>query len=806
MFKNYFKIAWRSLQKNKLQTSINLLGLTAGTVCCLSILIYVIAQFGYDTDFADAKLIYRINTSIAEHDDGRLSAGVSPPIAFAMKEDFPEVAEACRVVYFGSGNDGLLRNPETDEAFYETRGYLADSTFFKIFNFPFTEGKAAGALTQPNSIVLSQALATKLFGSKSALNKTLILGSGEQEHRLTIKGVFKEDFSKTHLNPNYILTMNSNGLGKSVLEIQNFATENFTMSYLKIKAGSSIEKLEAKFPQFLQKHGAKDFEEVGFHKSLGLQRITDIHLYSKDIQNQIDAVSDINYLYLLLLLAFFIQLIACVNFVNLSTARANKRAKEIGVRKAIGAEKGDLIRQFLGESVLLSISASLISIPLTLVALPFVNTLTQGDINYSSILDWRILALLAVLGIFTGLVAGIYPALILSSIKPIKVLKTSVNLNYGNGYFRKALVVFQFVISISLISGVIIITQQVNYSQKMDMGFDKESLLAVKLGTQDLSARFNSINTNFRKVKGVKEVTGTNYYPSEFIFGDMGLLLPGASLADRTLVHYNGVSSRYLETVGTQLLVGRTLNDKDGNQILVNKATLDAFKIPLDKAIGAILVNNYGSQTQEFEIVGVTENYNFGALKDKIKPLLLYNETEPNYLLVKAETQDYKTLLNNLETSWKTINPNAPFVYNFIDKEVEKLYAQEKRLSKISAVFTALAILISCLGLFGLVSFIAEQKKKEIGIRKVLGASVQNVVRLLTKDFIKLIGVAFLISTPLAYFIMQKWLQDFPYRIAIEWWVFAIAGSFALIITIITVSFQAIKAAIANPVKSLRTE
>ena len=465
-----------------------------------------------------------------------------------------------------------------------------------------------------------------------------------------------------------------------------------------------------------------------------------------------------------------------------------------------------MIRQFLGESVLLSISASLISIPLTLVALPFVNTLTQGDISYFSILDWRILALLAALGIFTGLVAGIYPALILSSIKPIKVLKTSVNLNFGNGYFRKVLVVFQFVISISLISGVIIITQQVNYSQKMDMGFDKESLLAVKLGTQDISARFNSINTNFRKVKGVKEVTGTNYYPSEFIFGDMGLILPGASLADRTLVHYNGVSSRYLETVGTKLLAGRTLNDKDENQILVNKATLDAFKIPFDKAIGAILVNNYGGQTQEFEIVGVTENYNFGALKDKIKPLLLYNETEPSYLVVKAETQDYKTLLKNLETSWETINPNAPFVYNFIDKEVEKLYAEEKRLSKISAVFTSLAILISCLGLFGLVSFIAEQKKKEIGIRKVLGASIQNVVRLLTKDFIKLIGVAFLISTPLAYFIMQKWLQDFPYRITIEWWVFAIAGGFALIITIMTVSFQAIKAAIANPVKSLRTE
>ncbi|WP_031425235.1 ABC transporter permease [Flavimarina sp. Hel_I_48] len=806
MIKNHFKIAWRNFQKNKLQTLINLLGLTVGTVCCLSILTYVVAQFGYDEDFTDSNLIYRVNTSIPEHDDGVLSAGVSPPIAFALKEDFPEVEKACRVVYFGSGNDGLLRNPETDEAFYETRGYLADSTFFNLFNFPFVEGKANGSLTQPNSIVLSQALAAKLFGTEKALGKTLILGSGEQEQTLHIKGVFKEDFSKTHLKPNYILTMNSGGLGQHVQNVQNFATENFAISYLKVKPGASIENLEAKVPQFLQRHGVKDFAEVGFHKNLKFQKITDIHLYSKGIQHQIDSVSDINYLYILLILALFIQLVACINFVNLSTARANKRAKEIGVRKAIGAEKGDLISQFLGESILLSFIASLISIPLTLVTLPLFNTLTQSTIEYAQILDWRILVGLLVLGLLTGLIAGIYPALILSSIKPVKVLKASVSLKMGSGHLRKALVVFQFVVSISLISGVIIITQQVKHAQKMDMGYNKENLLAIKLGTQELSEKFTSIQTNFKSVNGIKEVAGTNYYPSQFIFGDMGLILPGANLTDRTLVHYNGVSSKYLETVGTKLLAGRNLSDTDDNQILVNKATLDAFKIPLDKAIGSILVNNYNGEIDEYEIVGVTENYNFMSLKDKIEPLLLYNETAPDYVIIKAETDDYETLLNNLERSWKSINPNAPFVFHFIDKEVEKLYAEEKRLGQISVVFTSLAIFISCLGLFALVSFIAEQKKKEIGIRKVLGASVNNVIRMLTTDFIKLVGIAFAIATPLAYFLMQKWLQDFPYRIEMEWWFFAISGLGALIITLLTVSFQAIKAAIANPVKSLRTE
>ena len=806
MIRNYFKIAWRSLQKNRLQTVINLLGLTVGTVCCLSILVYVFAQFGYDKQFSDSSSIYRINTVIKEHNGGISSAGTSPPIAFAMKEDFPEVAEACRVVYFGDGNSGLLRNPESAESFYETRGYLADSTFFDLFNFPLLEGKSESALNAPNSIVLSKALAHKLFGNKSALNKRLVLGSGEEEQNLTVTGVFNEDFGKSHLNPNYILTMNSGGLGQHVLRIQNFATENFAMSYVKLKEGSDPSGLEAKLPDFLQRHGAKDFAKVGFHKSLFLQNITDIHLYSEGISNQIDDVSDINHLYMLLILALFIQLVACVNFINLSTARANKRAREIGVRKAIGADKYDLVQQFLGESLLLSLIASLLSIPLTALALPFVNTLTQGNIGYSALLDWRIFAALVVLGVLTGLLAGIYPAFILSGIRPVKVLKTSANLNIGNGYLRKALVVFQFVISISLICTVIIISQQVKYSQKMDMGFDKDNLIAMRLGTESVSKRFGAIKEKFETVSGVGEVAGTNYYPTEFVMGDMGLIIPGAGLASRKLVHYNGISPNYLKTVSTSLLAGRALKTTDENQILVNKATIDAFGIPLNKAVGSRLADTNGDGSDIYEIVGVTDDYHFGSLKEEIEPMLLYNETQPDWIILRAQSQNLEPLLDQLGTAWKTVNPDTPFVFNFVDKEVEKLYAEEKRLSKISLVFTLLAILISCLGLFGLVSFVAEQRKKEIGIRKVLGASIENVVRLLTKDFVILVILAFLIASPLAYFIMQNWLQDFPYRIDIEWWVFLVAGISALSITLITVSFQAIKAAIANPVNSLKTE
>ena len=806
MIRNYFKIAWRSLQKNKLQTVINLLGLTVGTVCCLSILVYVFAQFGYDDQFSDSSSIYRINTSIKEHNGGLASAGSSPPIAFTMKEDFPEVAEACRVVYFGEGNAGLLRNLESGESFYESRGYLADSTFFDLFNYPLLEGKSETALNAPNSIVLSQVLAKKLFGNQSVLNKTLVLGSGEEEQNLTVTGVFNEDFGKSHLNPNYILTMNSGGLGQHVLNVQNFATENFAMSYVKLKEGTDPASLEAKLPDFLDKHGAKDFAKVGFQKSLFLQNITDIHLYSEGIANQIDQVSNINYLYMLLILALFIQLVACVNFINLSTARANKRAREIGVRKAIGADKSSLIQQFLGESMLLSLIASLLSIPLTAIALPFVNTLTQGEIGYAALFDWRILIVLIALGIITGLLAGLYPAFILSGIKPVKVLKTSASLDLGNGYLRKALVVFQFVISIGLICTVIIITQQVKYSQKMDMGFDKDNLIAMRLGTESVSKRFKALKEKFETVSGIVEVAGTNFYPTERIMGDIGLIIPGQNIDSRKLVYYNGVSPNYLKTVSTSLLAGRSLNSTDENQILVNKATIDAFEIPLDQAVGARLEDTNGEGSDIYEIVGVTDDYHFGSLKEEIKPMLLFNETQPSWIILRAETKNLEPILAQLETAWKTVNPDTPFVFNFVDKEVEKLYAEEKRLSKISLVFTSLAILISCLGLFGLVSYVAEQKKKEIGIRKVLGASVENVVRLLTKDFVILVMIAFVIASPLAYFIMQNWLQDFPYRINIQWWVFVIAGGAAILITVLTVSFQAIKAAIQNPVKSLRTE
>lgn len=808
MIKNYFKIAWRSLQKNKLQTGINLLGLTVGTICCLSILAYVFAQLGYDKHHDDAETVYRVRTIIDDPSTPQFNAASSsPPIAMAMKEDFPEVIEATRLVYMGEGTENLIRATDSNTGFYEPRGYYADATVFNIFKFNFLEGNPSMALVEPNTVVISSSLAKKLFGDIPVLNKTIISGSGDEQLTLTITGVFDDSVKdKSHLNPNYLVTMDTPGLGNFVRTNQNFATQNFIYSYIKLNKAESATQVENKLPEFLEARGAKDFAAVGFTKQLVLQKVSDIHLHSKGISRQIGLVSDITYLYLLITLALFIQLVACVNFINLSTARANKRAKEIGVRKTIGADKKSLIGQFLGESVLLSLLATLISIPLTALLLPLVNQLTQGNVSYVSLLDWRVLFILFLLGIVTGLIAGIYPALILSSIKPIRVLKGSVAFKPGGTMFRKALVVFQFIISIGLIAIVSIITEQVRFAQNKDMGYNEDNLIAIRLGTEEAYMQYQTLKTNMSQISGIKSVSGCNLYPSQFVRGDLGAHLPGGDSKNQILVKHNGINTDYLKTVGTKLLVGRELRSEDENQIIVNKATIDALNIKLEDAIGSKMLSAYEDNIDTYEIVGVTEDFHFASLKEEVQPIMMYLDNSLDWLIVKTEANDFENILNQMETAWKQINKTTPFVYTFVDKETEKLIAEEKRLANISVVFTSLAILISCLGLFGLISFMAEQKKKEIGIRKILGASVNTVMKMLTKDFFVLIIIAFFIATPLAYYLMENWLQDFTYRISISWWVFAIAGMLTLLITLITVSFQAIKAATANPVNSLRTE
>lgn len=809
MFKNYLTIAWRNLLKDKQQTIINLLSLIIGTVSCLVILLYVFDQTGYDQHHDNADSIYRVRmitdgsgASIETVD----AATTGPPIAFALKEDFPEVEQVARIINIDLFNIDMLKASGSEEGLFEPRAYLADSTFFEVFNYKLLEGNSK-SLNEPSTLVLSSNLAKKLFGKENAMDKVVeISGYSGEPNKLIVKGVFDENTGKSHLNPNYIISMNTPGLGAYVKGVTDYVTNTFIYTYVKLKPNVNAQELQQKLPKFLKSRAGTQLEERGIKRQLVLEKVTDIHLHSTGITSQIDRVSDIQYLYLLSVLALFIQLIACINFINLSTARANKRGKEIGIRKVIGAEKNTLILQFLGESLLLSFFAVLISIPITIALLPFINELAESSLSYLDLLNRGIILSLIILGLLTGLLAGIYPALVLSSVKIVSVLKNVISKDSKSGNLRRTLVVFQFVLSIALISIVIIIWQQFNYTQEKNLGYKKENLISLELNTESARTNFYPLKSQYVNIPGVKSITGNWVSPSEEINYELDLYLPGKSAEEHIEANLNWISEDYTKTAGITLLDGRGLRQNDSTQVLVNEATLKVMGIQKKSAIGSKILSASDDGDLQFEIVGVVSDFHYASFKEAIAPLILQRIAAPRRMLIRLDTGNIEDILGKMQRIWKATVVSSPFTYSFVDKGIERLYVEEKRIGKIAAFFTVLALLISALGLFGLVSYTAEQKRKEIGIRKVLGASIESVVHLLTKDFIKLVLVAFVIAVPIAYLFLNRWLEDFSYRIDIQWWVFALAGLITISITILTVGFQSLKAANANPVKSLRTE
>ncbi|WP_276390048.1 FtsX-like permease family protein [Eudoraea chungangensis] len=809
MFKNYLKIAWRNLVKDKMQTFINLLGLTIGTVSCLCIMLYVFDQMGYDQYHQDPASIFRVRSEVdgsGANGEFNSLATTSPPVAFDLKEDFPELEQVTRVVKVDIFNVDIIKVSGAENGFYESRAYLADSTLFEVFNFKLLAGDKK-ALNEPSTLILSSQLAKKMFGETDPVNKVVeISGYSGEPNKLTVKGVFDENYGKSHLNPNYIISMDTPGLGAYVKENNTYGGNNYVYTYAKLKKGTDPSELAAKLPSFLESRAGNQLSERGIRMKLVLQNIQDIHLYSKGIASQIEKVSDIQYLYILGILAFFIQLVACINFINLSTARANKRGKEIGIRKVAGAEKSSLVFQFLSESLLLSFFSILISIPITISLLPIINEISDSALTYPDIFQLPILISLLSLGAITGILAGIYPAMVLSSLETIKVLKKETVKGSGNGTLRRALVVFQFVLSIALISIVLIIWQQFNFTQKKNLGFQKQNLISLELNTEDARNNYESLKSQYLNISGISEITGNWFSPYENINASRELYLKGQNPENAIGTNINFISEDYIRTTGVSLLQGRDLKETDENQLLVNLATLKAMNIEKDKALGTIVLGEGNEGPVEYEIVGILDDFHFASLKNPIEPLVLIKMNNPRRMLLRLESANMGAILANMKQVWKATIEGTPFMHSFVDTEVEQMYEEEKRIGKIAVFFTILAILISALGLFGLVSYTAEQKKKEIGIRKVLGASVQSVVQLLTKDFVKLVLLALLIATPIAYLFTNRWLQDFTYRIDIHWWVFALAGAIAMLITLLTVGAQSIKSAIANPATSLRTE
>jgi putative ABC transport system permease protein len=807
MLKNYLKTSFRFLLKNKTYSFINIFGLALGTLCCVYIILYVTDQYSYDKHQPDAKNIYRITTTLELAGDKHNGGASSPPIAPGMKKDFGEVLQYARVVSTLGVSKSLLSYKE--KSFYEEDALYVDSTFFQLFNYHFDYGNPATALKDPFTIVLLKPVADKLFGSEDPIGKMIAIENGYGKDNFKVMGVIDQSLGKTHIKGNLFIAMNSGGIGAYTYNNTMWAGNNYAYSYVELRPDANVAALEKKLPAFLNKYGGEQMRAMGMTKSLHLQPLLDIQTTGGLDHNMIPPVST-SFLYIMILIAVLIQVVACINFMNLSTARASKRAKEVGVRKVIGAGKNSLIKQFLSESLFLSFIGILIALPLLIIALPYLNHITQADIHLTLFRDYKLWIFLVMLVLVTGFLAGSYPAFYLSAFQAIKVIKGNFSNHVSASGIRRSLVVFQFVLSIVLITSIIIIYSQLNYIKNKDLGFDIKQKLIFNFYTDATQKKMLPLSNDFKQMSEVQSVGFSNFYLGQFVEHDHGVFPPGGSMTTSIDAQNIATDEHFLKANGIQLVSGRDFRIGDSARILINETLCRRLGLKPETALGIKLTSEYKSEpTVVREIVGVMKDFNYNSLHDEIKPLELDYQGDINYLdkmTVSVTSDNYKTVLAKMEAAWHKDLPGVPFEYQFLDDVVQKQYESEVTLGNIINSFTLMAILISSLGLFGLASFSAEQRSKEIGIRKVLGASVSGIVQLLSKDSLKLVLISFVIASPIAWWAMNKWLQGFNYRVPVTWWMFATAGLIAIFIALFTVSFQAIKAAVANPTKSLKTE
>jgi putative ABC transport system permease protein len=807
VFKNFVKTSFRFLSRNKSYSFINIFGLALGTLCCVYIILYVTDQYSYDKQQPDAKDIYRVVTDLSLPGDKHHNATTSPPILPTMKKDFGEVLQYARLAPTLGVSKHLLTFKE--KSFYEQDALYADSTFFSIFNYHFLYGNPANALKDPYSIVLMEPVATKLFGKEDPLGKTITIEDGYGKHDFKVTGVIDESLGKTMIRANYFMTMHSGGMGEYTATTDAWAGNNYTTSFVKLRPDANPLALEKKFPAFLNKYGGEQMKQMGMQKQIHLQPLLDVHT-TAGYENEPGKTVSVSFLNIMILIAILIQVIACINFMNLSTARASKRAKEVGVRKVIGAGRFSLVKQFLAESMFLSFLGILIALPLLILALPYLNQITRADIHLTLFLDFRLWIFLVLLVILTGFLAGSYPAFYLSAFQAIKVIKGNFTNQISAAGIRRSLVVFQFVLSIVLITSIIIIYSQLNYIKNMDLGFDKKQKLIFSFYTEGTQSKIPSLKNSLREMPEVQGVGLSNFYLGQFVEQDHGVFPPGGNMTTAIDAQNIDVDEYFVKSNGIQIIAGRDFHLNDSGKTLINETLCRRLGLTPEKAPGTMLYTEYKPDPlYSIQVIGVMKDFNYSSLHNEVKPLELDYDARSNRftkMTVSVNSNNYKSLLTKIETAWHKNLPGVPFEYQFLDEVMQKQYESEETLGNIINSFTLMAILISSLGLFGLASFSAEQRSKEIGIRKVLGASVSGIVQLLSKDFVKLVLLSFLIATPIAWWAMHKWLSAFAYRTPISWWMFALAGLIAVCIAIITVSFQAIKAAVANPTKSLKTE
>jgi putative ABC transport system permease protein len=806
MFKNYFKIAIRNLWRNKIFTAINVFGLAIGITTCLLIMLFVENELGYDRFNKKADRIVRVVFRGFIQGEKMKEAMAMPPVAKTMKADYPEVQEATRI-----RKAGYPRISMGDKVFKENSFAYVDSNFFQVFTLPFLKGDPKTALMETNSIVISEEVAQKFFGKDDPIGKLLTFKDWNSSFKIT--GVMRNIPDNSHFHFDIFGSMVS--LPES--RTDSWMTSEF-YTYLVLPEGYDYKQLNAKLPKFVEKYmgpplekamgmSFSQFRQNGNNIGLYLQPLKDIHLHS-DLNLELETVGDIRYVYIFGAIAIFMLLIACINFMNLSTSGASKRAREVGIRKVLGSLKRDLVKQFLLESILLTFFALVISVLLLHWVLPFFNNLSGKNLTFNLFNNPLLLLGLLLFGLFTGFLAGSYPAFFLSSFKPVNVLKGKINTGNNTIGLRSSLVVFQFFISILLIVATTVVYKQLRFIQNEKLGYDKDQVIVIQESWW-LGNNQEAFREQLTKDPRVASVTSSGYLPAGSTNNNNFFVYPDNNSSQLVKTLRYDVDYDYIKTLGMEMAEGRNFArdfGTDSSAMVINESTAKAFGWGKN-ALGHYLTRseNDGSK-KTYQVIGIVKDFHFKSFHERISPLVMVLGSNNDNIIVKTKTKDVAGLLNSFKKSWTDFKTEAPFTYSFLDERFNDTYQAERKMGMILGIFAGLTIFIACLGLFGLITFMAEQRTKEIGIRKVLGANLRSIVSLLSKDFLKLVFIAFIIASPIAWILMHKWLQDFEYRTPITWWIFALAILMAILITMLTISFRSIRSAMANPVNSLRSE
>ncbi len=805
MLSNYFKIAFRNLIKYKSFSLINITGLAVGIASCVLILLFVNDELSYDRFNSKAERIYRVHTE-GRLADNEFKMAVSPaPIAFTMLREFPEVEAVTRFRNYGFP---VFRYGE--KAFSEEKVYWADSTFFDVFDAKFLEGTPENALNKPDGIVFTESMRKKYFGNEPALGKII---NSDRRRDYVITAVIEDFPENSHFHPDFLESL----LRYNDRDNDNWVSNNF-YTYAVLKEGASLKEFDNKLEGLVLKYAAPQIEqftgmsfqtlqEQGTAYEFKSQPLTAIHLYS-DLEYDIEANSDASYIYIFSIVAVAILIIACINFMNLSTARSTTRAREVGIRKTLGSNKIKLISQFLIESVILTLIAVVISIGIVKLLLPAFNSIAGKGLEFN--LFDNFISLPATIGfaLVVGLLAGLYPSFVLTSFMPVNVLRGNMSLRGRRSWLRSGLVVFQFGISVILFVGTFVVYNQLDFIQNKNLGFNKDQLIVIEK-TDDLADRLRAFKNKISENPNVISVTNQSAIPGRG-FGNTVYQIEGENGNENHLFWLWFADYDLQETYQLEMVEGRFFSEEfpsDSQGVVINEKAVKA--LGLKDPIGKRLVDRGRNpeDTRYMPIIGVVKDFNFESLHTEIRPMAIFPiRFNGRLTAVRVSPQNIRATMSFLENTWKDFAYDQAFEYTFMDDEFARIYSAEERTAELFTSFSILAVLIACLGLFGLAAFITEQRTKEIGVRKVMGASIPSILLLLVKQFSKWVLIANLIAWPVAYLGMSSWLENFAYRIDLGWTIFILSGLISLVVSIITVGSQVIKAASLNPAESLRTE